>query len=257
MSDDDLPPTAPAPASGLATVALVCGIAGVCLFFLPPVALTALVLGIIALSKGQAKRRAITGIALGAFGLLLFAAMAIPSLIEDKVAVKELTAGAALKSGIFYAETQFQTRAYQDADADQVGEYGLLSELSGRRATMTTPAGKLGLLPSALAKGDASGGYHFAIFLPDGKDGAISEPDGDPAKPRPASVDAARADAQEKSWVAYAWPDSPDSGRMFAICRDGKLYCLPWDGKAPTWNSLFGGGGFDATPIWPVYVHQP
>lgn len=258
-SSSDADTTPANPGSGLATAALICGIVG--LFFLPPVAITGLVLGIIALTKGQPKGRAVTGIVLGALGLIMIpfiaivAAIAIPNLLESRVSANEAAAGATLKSGVFPAQIQFQSAAYQDADNDNEGEYGLFSELSGRRATNKLPAGKVKLLYGPLAMGDTGSGYHYSIFLPDGHGGVISEPTGDPAKPRPVITDTATADAQERHWVAYAWPISRDTGRrMFAMCQDGQLRTLAWDGKTPEWNAVFGGGGFDATPTWPTYL---
>jgi hypothetical protein len=181
------------------------------------------------------------------------AAAILPDVLESRSAANEAAAIVTLKTGIFAAEVQFQGGGYQDQDADGVGEYGLLSELSGRRATDKLQAGKVHLLSGALNRGDTSHGYRFAVYLPDGRGGAIGEPDG--AEPRPSIVDGADvldADAQERAFVVYAWPDaSGDGQRVFAMDQSGQIRERPWDGQTPRWNSLFGDGTWTDEPAWP------
>jgi len=189
----------------------------------------------------------------GAAPLAIIAAIAIPNLLESRITANEAAAGATLKSGIFPAQVQFQGGCYQDADQDNVGEYGLLGELSGRTRTNKMEAEQIRLLAGPIAKGPGfvSGGYNFAIYLPDGAGGAISDAS-DLAARHTKTVD--DANAQEQSFVAYAWPISKETGRrMFALCRDGQVRSLPWDGEVPAWNAVFGGEGFDTEPVWPVY----
>lgn len=177
------------------------------------------------------------------------AAVAVPTLLKDRVAANEAIAATTLRSGIFPCQVQFQAGCYQDADGDNVGEYALLSELSGRRATAKVEAGALHLLVGPLAQGDSANGYRYAGHLPDGAGGALGEPDG--PGPRPA---AAAVDDQERFWVVYAWPRTPESGRrMFAVDQAGQVYVQPWDGGVPAWNALYGGGPWGGRPTWERY----
>lgn len=179
----------------------------------------------------------------------VIAAIAIPNLLESRVTANEAAAAATLKSGVFASQVQFQAGGYQDADGDGVGEYGLLSELSGRRAVGTIEAGKLQFLGGPLARGDVANGYRYAGYLPDGAGGAIAEPA--EAGARPAQ---ARVDDQERLWVAYAWPQSLETGRrMFAIDQIGQVYVRPWDGEAPAWSSLYAGGAWGGKAVWELY----
>jgi hypothetical protein len=188
----------------------------------------------------------------GAAPLAIIAAIAIPNLLESRVTANEAAAGATLKSGIFPAQVQFQGGCYQDADQDNVGEYGLLGELSGRTRTGKMEAGQIRLLMGPLANGPGlvANGYTYAMYLPDGA-GAISDASDLTARQSKTVDD---ANAQERYFVAYAWPQSKDTGRrMFALCQDGQLRSLPWDGEVPAWNAVFSGEGFESEPVWPVY----
>jgi hypothetical protein len=161
----------------------------------------------------------------------------------------EAAAAGALKSQVFPAEVQFKGGMYLDQDADGSGEFGFLSELGGVRPTPNAKAGVLQLIDPRLT-GGTSGGYDFAVFLPDGKGGALSDPAQD--GPRPANAGAAKE--QAKHFVAYAWPSLAGSGgRMFAITEAGTVFSAPASGQPPAWNELFGGGGWDAAPSWPRY----
>ena len=92
--------------------------------------------------------------------------------------------------------------------------------------------------------------YQFTCWLPDGVGGAIGELAGTDA--RPAVV--AASDAQESRFVAYAWPRSlDDGGKVFALDQSGQVRVVPWDGLVPHWNALYGGGGWEDQPVWPVW----
>ncbi len=155
-----------------------------------------------------------------------------------------------LTTQLLPGEQAFQKGAYLDQDGDGKGEFGLLSELAGLRATPSTPTGVLQLVDAQLA-GGAVDGYRYAIFLPDGRGGAMSEPAG--AAPRPANLAAAKQ--QARHFVAYAWPvaASAAGGRMFAITEAGVVYSAPASGHAPAWNELFAGAGWEAAPSWARY----
>lgn len=183
---------------------------------------------------------------LGVAPIAIIAAIAIPNLMESRVAANEAAAGATLRSGVFPAQVQFQAGAYMDQDGDNVGEYGTLAELAGRQKTGKVEAGQIHLLMGPLAAGDTASGYRYRMFLPDGAGGAITS-DGAPRAALPAA-----ADAQERSFIVYAWPMSRETGRrMFALAADGQLRSQPWDGAEPAWNAALG-DGWDGEPTWPA-----
>jgi hypothetical protein len=187
----------------------------------------------------------------GVAPMAIIAAIAIPNLLESRVTANEAAASTTLKSAVFPAEIQFQAGNYQDADENGLGEYGLLGELSGRSRTRVMEAGQLRLLNGPIGEGRVSG-YHVAIFLPDGSQGAISDNSDLLHRYDKVTADAVRD--QEKYFVAYAWPVSQDQGRkMFAICQDGMVRSLPWDGKTPAWNAVFAPGkSWGSQPQWPI-----
>lgn len=188
--------------------------------------------------------------------LVLIAMAFFPLNDGHRIIAYEPAAVATLKSGIFVSQVQFQanwttTSPILDQDGNGIGEYGLLSEISGRRGVGGKGTGEIRFLSGPLAENDVANKYRFAIFLPDGKGGAIPEP----AEKGPRKLlgkDAAKE--QERHFVAYAWPDEPDiSKRMFAITETGQLLCAPWEGKPPEWNAVFGGKGWDSEPVWKPY----
>jgi len=258
MDDERAAPNPePQDGNGLAIAALVCGIAGILCIW--PAALAALIMGIIALNKksGSGRGMAMTGAILGGIGqvvpvVAIIAAIAIPNLIESRVTANEAAARSTLKSGLFPAQVMFQAASLVDQDGDNVGEYGFISELAGRRATAAPTAAHY--VQGALAMGDIAQGYRFAVWLPDGAGGAISEP----AVPGPRPANAAAANAQERQFVIYAWPQKPgDTGRrVFALTNDGQVRAAPQAAGAnpPAWNDVFAGGGWDAAASWPVYA---
>ena len=159
-------------------------------------------------------------------------------------AANEAAAVDTLKTAIFTGETQFQAKAYLDQDGNGVGEYGLLSELGGKRPV--TKAIGDPLVNAEVAAGHFHG-YDFAVFVPDAKGGALSEPDGDGARP----VVAANAPAQEKHFVAYAWPEDDKAGKhMYAITEAGEVRQALYFSSPPAWGDLFDGNGWDSQAQW-------
>ncbi len=149
-----------------------------------------------------------------------------------------------LRSVVFPAEVQFQAGGYIDQDGDGIGEYGLLSELSGRRpVNPSNPA--IALLDGALAKGAVVDGYAYAVYLPTANDRVA-----DDGKKEVRAAVAANADAQEGAFVAYAWPVRAKTGSMYALTVDGAVYENDFAGQAPVWNAVFGGKGWQDAPTW-------
>ena len=186
----------------------------------------------------------------------IIAAIAIPNLLDSRVAANEVATAATLKSGVFPAQIQFQGGGYRDLDHDNVGEYGFFSELSGGPVAgqvkdlgirLMTPTERWNKpLPEA-------NGYRFAMFLADGKGAAFGAEDKQPAGL------SENANEGERYFIAYAWPIDGNSGRRaFAITHVGTVYATQakeLDGKAPTWNTLFGGEGksWNDEPQWQPY----
>ena len=188
--------------------------------------------------------------------IAIIAAIAIPNLLESRVTANEAAASASLKSGVFAGEVQFQGGGYQDADADNVGEYGTLGMLAGKDATSKMPlvAGISGLtlLQGPLATsitGTASrntSGYIFWSFTPsitsalgattvaliDGSDGSAA-----------AAASPITANNGEKYFAVGCMPEKyGDSGRrVFMLSEDGQIRSPAvaaninlWFGGAPT-----------------------
>lgn len=187
-----------------------------------------------------------------AIAIIGLVALTLPSHRHDHVPAYEAAAAATLKSGIFPAEVQFQAMPLLDQDRNGVGEYGLLSELSGRRGVGRLAPAEVRLLTGPLARGDAANRYRFALYLPDGTGGALAEPAG----PGPRSMpDKAALAQQERHFIAYAWPADAASGRyMFAITESGVVRSVPRQDQPPAWNAVLGGKGWDAEPVWPPFT---
>lgn len=147
-----------------------------------------------------------------------------------------------LRSVIYPAEIQFQGGTYIDQDGDGVGEYGLLSEISGRRPVAT---GKIELVEGPLATSATVEGYSYTIYLPGG---VARVADDGKSEPRVSVVK--DAEAQESAFVAYSWPAKGKEGEMFAVGADGTVYQADYTGNAPAWNALFGGKGWADAPTW-------
>ncbi|MEK7411731.1 MAG: hypothetical protein AAB263_00270, partial [Planctomycetota bacterium] len=146
-----------------------------------------------------------------------------------------------LSTQLFAAEFQFQGGAYCDQDGNGVGEYGTLAELTGKLAAPGQKQSET--LVEGFTDGASVSGYTYAIFLPDGKGAALTHSD------KARTADKAAAKEQEKHFVIYAWPEQADA-RMFAIDQNGVVYERPATGKAPAWNELYDGKGWDQKPTW-------
>lgn len=168
--------------------------------------------------------------------IAIIAAIAIPNLLESRVTANEAAAGTSLKSGVFPAEVQFQGGGYQDADADNVGEYGHLVDLTGARACTGVPKDQLHLLQGPLATGPnrvvsasmmlAAGGYAFqgataAGLAPDNKIMEGNLLAGMPASPGFTFG----AESPERAFVVAAVPEKyNDTGRrVFLIDNAGQI----------------------------------
>jgi type II secretory pathway pseudopilin PulG len=135
--------------------------------------------------------------------IAVIAAIAIPNLLESRIAANEAAAAVTLKSGIFPAQVQFQAGAYLDSDGNGVGEYsGDLREMAGGIPAGSPLEVKLQLLDQRF-NGEPPvrvGGYRYATHA-----------------------------FGEGGFVAYAWPVDRDQGRRcFAITTAGAVTARPW-----------------------------
>lgn len=147
-----------------------------------------------------------------------------------------------LGSVLFPAQFQFQGGTYADQDGDGVGEYATLAELMGKRPAPGRAQGEV--LAEGFADDGTRDGFHYSIYLPDAKGAALDGAGGRKA-------DKAAADAQERAFVVYAWPvEAAGGSRSFAVDQTGVVYEAPYTGKAPAWNALYGGQGWDGVPAW-------
>jgi len=184
--------------------------------------------------------------------IAIIAAIAIPSLLRSRVSANESSAVATLHT-VTAAEAEFRQAAEADQDSDGFGEYGFLGELAGNAqirdaagARTATPA----YLPTSLQT-DANGnsnksGYLFAVYLPDGNNGALAEL----GNVGPGAVVAAAADDQELAYACYAWPvqNGRSGTRSFVTTEEAEIYqtkmaVLAYDGmnSVPAANAVYTG----------------
>lgn len=120
------------------------------------------------------------------------------------------------------AQVRFRAAAVVDPDGDGTGAYGSLTELAGirsRRVSTPWTDGRLEGLESEQRRAGLfrRAGYYFTVYLCDGNDTPVTDPD------------AARPDF----WVGYAWPVRyGDTGRrVYSIDAQGHLRY--WDNELP------------------------
>jgi prepilin-type N-terminal cleavage/methylation domain-containing protein len=103
--------------------------------------------------------------------IAIIAAIAIPNLLESRITANESAAASTLKSGVFPAEVQFQAGGYQDADGNNIGEYGTLEYLSAVRigtrgvTNLTLLQGPLAANRVAAAVSRNASGYQFTSIV--------------------------------------------------------------------------------------------
>jgi hypothetical protein len=148
------------------------------------------------------------------------ALLAIPEFIAMRNATNGAAAAMPLKSSIYAAEIQFQAGGFQDRDRDGRGDFGFLPELATTPMPGFPQSHRLPLLPSWWnSPAPRSHGYHFCVYLPDGRNGALSA-DQDHALPQ-----RTEESGPSGGFVAYAWPIERLAGkRIFAITQAGTIY---------------------------------
>jgi hypothetical protein len=177
----------------------------------------------------------------------IMASVAIPRLLSARLEANEKAAAATLWA-VASAEAQCQSSGIVDVDGDGVGEYGFLGEMNGttpiRGTTEVVNPVLLSQSPPTGADGIWSrSGYHFIVYLPTPKNGAISE-----SKTRNGR-DVATDDA-EIHWIAYAWPDraGQTGNRVYMLDQEGDMMCCERAGGK--YSGLEQRPSFNAA--WPV-----
>jgi len=143
----------------------------------------------------------------------LTVAVLAPRFLSAKISWNDWAAMATLRN-LAYCQAQIQVAGRIDCDGDGVGEFATFAEMTGgcgvrldaegcKRGNPISPA----VLSPSLRIGDegalvVKSGYCFRIVLPARGGGPTRE--GKPGMPLLAPVD---ADAAEKHWCAYAWPE--------------------------------------------------
>ncbi len=188
----------------------------------------------------------------------LVTALAIPGLRWARVSANERTAEYNLAS-IAAAERAWKGEARVDQNADSVGEYGLLGELSGELVPRSGEKKPPAFIPPLFATGGSAGtdgcavvgGYVYRLYLIAAvtKSGQIIADDdktlgGTKDAPGKTLSDPDAVKWQEERFILYAWPEKAGStGRLaYAITERGRLLATDmtrkiYSGRGPMGNS--------------------
>jgi len=178
--------------------------------------------------------------------IAIIASIAIPNLLESRVSANEAAASSSLKSGVFSAEIQCQANGYQDADADNIGEFATLRVLAGLDATNKIGTNSIHLLQGQFAVKTnwsnagagsetdpalgTSNGYKYTSIVPANTDitTLLTTKVWAEGQALPASIadlTAETANQGESYFIASASPEKfGESGRRaFVITADGQV----------------------------------
>lgn len=157
--------------------------------------------------------------------IAIIVTMALPGLLSSRLTANEAAAISTLRT-IASAEAQAGSRRAVDVDADGIGEYLYLGELSGTAnlrglGVPMDPAAvsvSLGIVNNSSVN---KAGYHFGVYLPDSAGLGVAE-DATGGKAAALAVD---ADLCETFWCAYAWPSAEGSSgkRAFVVNQSGNI----------------------------------
>ena len=159
--------------------------------------------------------------------IAIIAAIAIPSLLENRITANESAAANSLSAGVFPAQVSFMGGAYNDINGNNRGEAGYLAQLSGAAAPFTATV-DLSLLEAGFVDTEITGGEGDFTAGEANEDSAVSRGGyifGSVIAIDEDSTVAANAAAireAETYWCAYARPEIfGDSGRRaFIITQD-------------------------------------
>ena len=159
--------------------------------------------------------------------IALLATITIPALLKIRRNANENAAVATLRM-INTTELDFKAQIMVDQDGDDIGEFGLLGELTEEVAMRanTNPAPRTPFLSPAFAppSGQNHGtyqGYCFKIYLPVASGSAVT----DNGTTNPVAV-ANNADYQENRFRCYAWPAAAQSSgtKVFVVDQFPDVY---------------------------------
>ncbi|MFM2092075.1 MAG: hypothetical protein RLZZ127_2564 [Planctomycetota bacterium] len=138
---------------------------------------------------------------------------------EAVAAAKAERPAAFLRRSLLPAVERARAAQQVDRDGDGIGEVPTMAQL--------VAAGIPGLAAPVLRDGDlVRDGYRYRLHLPAAGGAAVHREPGD-------------ADASERSFVLYAWPDAGE-GLVFAVDARGVIHgSLPEKDREPAWNSLY------------------
>ena len=158
------------------------------------------------------------------------------------------------------AQAQFHSDRRVDQDGNGVGEFGWLGELAGTEA-VRGGGPQLNASPyiaAILGTRDSLGiaqkaGYCFAMFLRDPDGEWQPEPVG-PSGTEPPDTDPDAAEAQEREWICYAWPQvrGQTGNRAFMADQRGEVWQTPNTAASQCYSGPNHGPSPDAAvPIGP------
>jgi len=155
-------------------------------------------------------------------------------------------------------QCKLRKNVFIDQDQDGIGEYGLLNELTGLtklRGNHNIQRPPITFFSSQLPKFSADGycvlhGYFFRIFLPHKNQVIV-----DSKEALNGSADNDSINAQEKQWIAYAWPISESCGQScYVINESGELFysidVYIGKEKIPAYNAAMDKNKYQNSLIW-------
>lgn len=185
---------------------------------------------------------------------------AMNDLVLSRITAQTRAAATTLKSAIFTGQVQFAAGAYMDCDQDGRGEYATLGQMAGSGTYYSgdrrneSLEGELTLLGEAY-RDENNAGFNYVVYLPTAEGWANSDA---------YVADQEAADAREKYFIAYAYPESPEDGsHTFMITQDGVVRAIGDNsGTKPEWWAAFAESEpadprdwtIARRPVWQSYV---
>jgi hypothetical protein len=176
------------------------------------------------------------------WSLAVGAAVALPKMIETRVAANEDAAVETLRA-IWKAQVDVRSSQMLDLDNDGKGEFGTLAELAGTM-TMRGRTAPAPVLDRSFAPDKTGvllrGGYLFRVDLPTKTGGGVAVVSGAVASTRAADGPSTVSnDLAEQQFVAYAWPALPQGAgsRAFVIDQTGVVYFTKNDGAQQNYGT--------------------
>ena len=170
--------------------------------------------------------------------IAIIAAIAIPSLLENRITANESAAANSLSAGIFPAQVSFMGGSYNDKNRNNAGEAGWLGQLSGNVPAFTASTVELTLLEQSFRDAASAvtdyegyeinedpeqprGGYIFGMVIAAG-DEIAQLTAGQSAAVEFGEDEREAIRNAERYWTAFARPEVfGDTGRRaFVITQD-------------------------------------